>query len=96
MSEDWTPGPWGTVINACKTDWMVYAQDESDFHRGYVATTAMTNEQSEANANLIAAAPELYHSLRDLVARVYVGAQLPGKEWLENATAALAKARGVI
>jgi hypothetical protein len=60
-----TPGPWSIVPNIIETEWLITAQ-RSDACRGYVASTAKTNDESEANARLIAAAPELYEALKEI------------------------------
>jgi len=56
--------------------------------------------EAEANAQLIAAAPELFDALRELVARDRAEAAASGFEdtemtWLEDARRAIAKATGV-
>jgi hypothetical protein len=56
-----TSAPWGIGQNAMG-HWMITAE-ESEHHRGYIATLATTNTQSETNARLIAAAPEMLEAL---------------------------------
>lgn len=81
----WTPGPWA-ILNGTTVDqtYMVGGSDGQDF--GLVADVTM-----QEDAHLIAAAPDLYESLQDLIAWVEgdLGAELP----FDNARAALAKAR---
>lgn len=60
-----TPGPWSIDQNAME-HWMITAQN-SERHRGYIATLSTTNTQSEANARLIAAAPEMLEVLREFM-----------------------------
>lgn len=55
------PGPWSIDQNAME-HWMITAQN-SERHRGYIATLSTTNTQSEANAHLIAAAPQMLEAL---------------------------------
>ena len=56
-----TSAPWGIGQNAMG-HWMITAE-ESEHHRGYVAVLATTNTQSETNARLIAAAPQMLEVL---------------------------------
>lgn len=63
-----TPGPWTATLDSCDNDHAIFA------HNKLVATTTGTNlldivdaETDTANAQLIAAAPELEECLRDLV-----------------------------
>lgn len=94
-----TPGPWHA--------------EENNIHTGSVATCHWNGEQwwevwtpmwvdggsAKANAHLIAAAPELYEALEEMVERYAPGYHdcidngLPECE-ICNARAALAKARG--
>jgi hypothetical protein len=60
-----TSAPWGIGQNAMG-HWMITAE-ESEHHRGYIATLATTNTQSETNARLIAAAPEMLDALREFM-----------------------------
>lgn len=103
-----TPGPWrveeGTTLvwGACNPD------DRSTYGMGYPITQARVRlgsaseyasefreDEGEANARLIAAAPELYGALEDLAERL-IGAfpSIAGTPEAQRAKAALAKARG--
>ena len=59
-----TSAPWGIGQNAMG-HWMITAE-ESEHQRGYVAVLATTNTQSETNARLIAAAPEMLELLKQI------------------------------
>ena len=87
MSEPkWTPGPWKVIAGP------------SSFH----ALRGETQKQAEANAHLIAAAPELYDAIELILplARGYrpegqtYEARQTCRSWIEAAENALAKARG--
>lgn len=60
---NWTPGPWAVVNRVKSWDWVVYSEKNPNdeicqpFHDG-----TEFNEIGEANAHLIAAAPELYEA----------------------------------
>jgi len=87
-----TPGPWRwnkdksvlfSRLNAAVVD------SKEDEHVGAVVVV------NNANANLIAAAPELYNALELLVNGFYEVDSLEQWEmWIDQARAALAKARG--
>ena len=96
--QKWTPGPWETDRNSTHTgeiatihhclnnDWVeVWSTDWPD-----------SEARQEANANLIAAAPELYDACLDLLAwhDALADPQWYGSPSQTNAIAALAKARG--
>lgn len=92
---NWTPGPWeanGNAIETVATPACVIAgvYDESD--------DCGIDSQSEADANaaLIAAAPELYDALEALLAagRYPVSRSEPWRKAEKKALAALAAARG--
>ena len=74
MTHAWRVGPQRGLpaISVCTIDLSSYGQRACDFD--------FKNEQAEADAHLIAAAPEMYEALRDAVAalggrRNYVGPQ---------------------
>jgi hypothetical protein len=61
-----TPGPWSSYESKYKN--LLIVRDAGD-HEVYVATVEQgaADEECEANANLIAAAPELLEALEELV-----------------------------
>lgn len=82
-----TPGPWKQVENGgrmvgvmSKGEWVVYKAGQD----------RMSTHELEANAKLIAAAPDLLEALTDLLTR-FNSSELT-IETLENAKAAIAKA----
>ena len=87
-----TPGPW--LFSSYKSGNSVIVIDGKEFD---VATVNYPNR--DANAHLIAAAPELYEALEGLLADITeyqeinnLGGQ--NNHWQVKAKAALAKARG--
>lgn len=108
--EKFTPGPWAAEIvwgddqtaSTPRAEWTgVHIGPEDDEAPGRVHGTFIeghfVNEPAEANANLIAAAPELYESLLTASSwlRTLSGPDDPIiTEVLAAASAALAKARG--
>lgn len=87
-----TPGPW--LFSSYKSGNSVIVIDGKEFD---VATVNYPNR--DANAHLIAAAPELYEALDGLLADIteYQEINFLGGEnnhWQVRARAALAKARG--
>lgn len=97
QSGSWTPGPWDlmvkmqgfTAVGAKTLIARVFSEAFKD----------LANEQ--ANANLIAAAPDLYAALEDMLWPIMAGCQKPhivrcmcAKCVEDRAKAALAKARG--
>lgn len=64
-----TPGPWFAVAAA---DGATYISDSTAIIGGRViAALDNPDDEDESNANLIAAAPELYEALTDLVDNAY-------------------------
>lgn len=106
MSEaKFTKGKWFIEKDANWNDdcWAISAKRDSDgsVHHCFAEVVYKMeheekNEELEANAHLIAAAPDIYHSLKEIVddARDYEsrGGKLPS--WVKSAEDALAKARG--
>lgn len=99
MATKHTPGPWQTAMRQ-GDDWdsVVCLPDRVHeicqcFHRG---RSLAYKEECEANANLIAAAPEMYDALKQ--AKEFVeDLQLPDAEWgrvLDLLVATIAKAEG--
>lgn len=101
-STKWRLGPWRATTRQGSWDWVVYTEDDPNieicqtFHDG-----TDENEEGEANAHLIAAAPELYEALKAMVALcppyreewLTDAAFKEAEEAHETARAALAKAR---
>lgn len=94
-----TPGPWQAEWSTREAGkeakgWHVFNEDDVDYN-GVIADCPDCNENSEANARLIAAAPELLQCL--LHARMLVAAQAYGEgviAALAMYDAAIAKATG--
>lgn len=89
-----TPGPWKAVYIG-SSDWDVLDAAGND-----VTTAGDVGAQAKPNAYLIAAAPDLYEALHDLVhgrisdsAKATEAARQRRRDAWENAKAALAKAR---
>ena len=95
----WTLGPWQVYEPPDKGAFLIL-----DAHNRNVAGTNATESRTieRANAHLIAAAPDLYAALADLVSEIETDGGLDTSEWLrldiairlDIAKAALAKARG--
>lgn len=99
-----TPGPW-RINDAARSPppkvkvWSPSAAESAggEFEMGWVAELSRKRPQSEreANARLIAAAPELLDALRDLVGAIAeMKLEMAGHVSLEEARAAIAKAEG--
>lgn len=96
----WTPGPW--VVRDCpmeraatdlKDNGGIKLIDYKD--EKYEGTLAIVQtELSQANAHIIAAAPELYTALEELMTLVELEFDAYNYQEQVNARAALAKARG--
>ena len=85
-----TPGPWVAVART-NAHIEIEAPGQPSYSAKKVATVSLTNH--EANARLIAAAPELLEALKELmVAADRVSAE--PVTWLGKARAAIAKAEG--
>jgi hypothetical protein len=86
MSErKWTMGPWFQSCESIDPDWHIVTTKGG----GIVANVFAPQN---ANAHLIAAAPDLYDALDNLVRAYHSGGDIYG--WIDNAGHALAKARG--
>ena len=94
-----TPGPWEPIPkgeSSCKTVWCkrhliaeVASGDWSDNHQ------AIDRSVAAANANLIAAAPDMYEALKAVLENLYTPISSSSLDRAENMTnAALAKAEG--
>lgn len=85
----WTPGPW--VWRTGKGSWQGSIEpDICDFGDDTHYYPSEGTPPNEANAHLIAAAPDLYEALERLVIEL----DGSGMEWADDANIALAKARG--
>jgi len=90
MSTKFTPGPW-TVGAALNGNWIEFGADEKAVARTF--HTHVGAQAEDANAHLIAAAPDLYEALAECRALLDGEGGMPvGVR--ERADAALAKARG--
>ena len=96
MSARHTPGPWDVVVKGWRSTFTISYQPSGCF--GEVAEV-----YREADARLIAAAPELLAALREAVIEVTsvagavtptTGMVLNAQDCLKRATAAIAKAEG--
>lgn len=102
MTTKHTPGPWRTMDRPENAIWIQGQPDEN----GYREICTLPNyqllkrEQTEANARLIAAAPELLEALRacDLFLTAHgqgwINASNEGRNAWKMARAAIAKAQG--
>jgi len=86
----WTPGPWRRNGHIGNAEWIVAAKPFAQIATVYGPNVTA---ESDANAQLIAAAPGLYEALADIV-RVLDSLGQSKLERVEAARAALAKARG--
>ena len=84
-----TPGPWAIENGRC-----IYGR--GNFIKPFVASVEDDHNDAEtaANARLIAAAPDMYHALQDLIAYLGVDVDNGLDELLTNARDAIAKATG--
>ena len=83
----YTPGPW-KVEEFRKGSYLVTARNAGTAREGIVAQ----HVPGIANARLIAAAPELYEALENLIDFLFHGKK--DRQMILRAKAALAKARG--
>jgi len=94
-----TPGTWAATTRQGSWDWLVYSADNPNievcqmFHDG-----TEENETGEANAMLVAAAPDLLAALETIISNIGMGGlYLEGDAeecGLNKARAAIAKASG--
>ena len=89
MKTQHTQGPWIITNGRC-----IYGN--GDFIKPFVASVEDDHNDAEtaANARLIAAAPDMYHALQDLIAYLGVDVDNGLDELLTNARDAIAKATG--
>ena len=89
------PGPWGCVTRRGSWDWVVYQASDPNieicqmFH-----DDTEFNETGEANARLIAAAPDLLAALKAMVDRWEPDCSGQDRIMWENARDAITKAEG--
>ena len=62
-----TPGPWKFGLGCPSAGFILYGSDGFVIARREVEETTDRNEEMVANARLIAAAPELYEELREIL-----------------------------
>jgi hypothetical protein len=91
----WTAGPWSIEFfqspNPGLEDWPSININNST---GYnIAEIHLPDDEDEANAQLIASAPELYEALREAVELMPLGTTVRAN-WLTKTSELLAKARG--
>ena len=91
MTSKHTPGPWKRNIPPATKYPTVFAGRNA--HICYLTPLAMTNEEAEANINLIAAAPAMYEALKE--AKEVIANLHPGFEVYQKILDAIAKAEGV-
>lgn len=87
-----TPGPWRIedkerILSDCP-EFRIMCSD------GYIAGVDSTRAENAANARLIAAAPELLEALEAIIASADAGNAAILNRLLDQARAAIAKARG--
>jgi len=84
----WTKGPW-VISKHCST--LVLNEDGRSIATtgGYQSNTEITLHENEANAHLIAAAPDMYEALKEILS----GYDVPNSACV-SAHKALAKADG--
>lgn len=89
-----TPGPWRLVWRLVISDksWQTKYQIDDSFGACVVACDDITDENAEANARLIAAAPELLEAL-EYTLKCLMQTDV-GEAHYQPAIAAIAKARG--
>lgn len=89
--EKFTPGKWEAVRDEKNERWQI---QESDVNGLVLVEHTFDGEEAEANANLIAAAPDMYEALKRFMAVYSIsGKVIPGMdETIELMKAALSKA----
>ncbi|WP_186055718.1 hypothetical protein [Burkholderia gladioli] len=93
--QQWTPGPWELEVNGWDNQ-VVYGNDPRvSGKRRFIAEVSLYHDGANANAKLIAAAPELVEALRrtlQLLTDMGAPEEPEDAKVLEAARAALAKA----
>ena len=96
MSTKHTPGPWELVSRGWNGQF-IYGIDERAKGRRFIAEVDLNYDGAEANARLIAAAPELLAALRLMLAGTQEDCGkicMPSENAVRSAFAAIAKATG--
>lgn len=88
-----TPGPWHKINDVCVGGPIERGWEEAGSGIAHCGMRARTQEEAAANATLIAAAPDLYAALDAFVG---MSSDDDINAILDDAKAALAKARGEI
>ena len=99
MNEKFTPGPWEADATHCRT--AINSVATANNERKHIAMVniaknpeyEITIAEHNANATLIAAAPDLFEHLLYAIECVSCGL-VPNSQWLERSNAAIKKARG--
>lgn len=105
MSGKWTPGPWRVEKDTTLVWGNCNPEDASSWGMGFPVARSVTrsftvwaqqpdDDEAVANAHLIAAAPDLYAALEAAVWRMRQYDYQAMQATLQEADAALAKARG--
>jgi len=93
MKAQYTPGPWKTVVYP-EEGWIDIEAPDGTCIIGDLGIR--NDEYLEANANLIAAAPDLLEALEDMV-RIFdrgLPSECIGRRTCDNAIKVIAKAKG--
>lgn len=92
-----TAGPWKAVQNSAGA-WEIHPTGEFNYHSiagaHFNEYVSKDESENEANARLIAAAPELLEALGDIRAALIMGNNPNDKGLIEMADEAIAKAEG--
>lgn len=88
-----TPGPWVIDGNRIRTDYIRFEGAVRGVCVAQVDKAGVGTPQAEANARLMAAAPELLAALKDILACPNWHPEFSGSLW-NNAVAAIARAEG--
>lgn len=93
---NFTPGPWKWEIDGKGTAWAAYSLSPGVLLTDFGSGTPWGDEIDRANADLIAAAPDLYEALSDCLWMIEAkeGTSDENDKKVDAARAALAKARG--
>lgn len=86
-----TPGPW---INLGNGDIVAQSENYCGGEKDIASVFLTSNDEDEANANLIAAAPELLEALKDMLDGHEDACTGYGEGAADKARAAIAKATG--
>lgn len=98
MKEKFTQGEWKVYTDPDHPSIIGVSTDKGEYNK-YSAPITLYNQTSEANANLIAAAPDMYDMLNDLLNSLngsyprFIN-EYESDIWIEQVDMLLAKARG--